>query len=149
MMAGIWEEDDMAAKLRKQLAIIAAVIMVLLLTVGTAVPALAAPTADMLVVDNSHRFESFLGPHNIGDSCSSGHSNCSGKVAIGTIILILLRVIVVVTRSADCKTKSRNKMYSVARTETVPNNPSSGKKLESCGNTSPLIQVGVVDYMTP
>lgn len=44
----------MAAKLRKQLAIIAAVIMVLLLTVGTAVPALAAPTADMLVVDNAN-----------------------------------------------------------------------------------------------
>lgn len=31
-----------------------AVIMVLLLTVGTAVPALAAPTADMLVVDNAN-----------------------------------------------------------------------------------------------
>lgn len=53
MMAGIWEEDDMTAKLRKPLSVIAAVIMVLLLAVGTAVPALAAPTADMLVVDNA------------------------------------------------------------------------------------------------
>lgn len=47
-------EDDMTAKLRKPLSVIAAVIMVLLLTVGTAVPALAAPTADMLVVDNAN-----------------------------------------------------------------------------------------------
>lgn len=53
MMACIWEEDDMTAKLRKPLSVIAAVIMVLLLAVGTAVPALAAPTADMLVVDNA------------------------------------------------------------------------------------------------
>lgn len=36
-------------------------------------------------------------------------------------------------------------LYSVARTETVPNSPSSGKKLESCGTTSPILQVGVVD----
>ena len=36
-------------------------------------------------------------------------------------------------------------LYSVARTATVPNNPSSGKRLESCGTTSPLLQVGVVD----
>lgn len=53
MMAGIWEEDDMTAKLRKPLSVIAAVIMFLLLAVSTAVPALAAPTADMLVVDNA------------------------------------------------------------------------------------------------
>ena len=36
-------------------------------------------------------------------------------------------------------------LYSVARPATVPNNPSSGKRLESCGTTSPLLQVGVVD----
>lgn len=32
-----------------------------------------------------------------------------------------------------------NPLYSVARTETVPNNPSSGNKLKSCGTTSPRV----------
>lgn len=52
MMAGIWEEDDMAVKLRKQLAIIAAVVLTLLFAVGSAVPAFAAEAVDTATDSN-------------------------------------------------------------------------------------------------